>query len=173
MRVPRTGAAGSPQTLATGSEPVIDVNKGGRAVIAWINGASSVAPVVQAGVRSGATGNFTGNNTISFSGNGAFSVTDVDAAVGDDGSIAVIWHRLSPVPQNVVEANTRGPNGTFSANGQSISDTGPDGTVTSRPSRSTARAGSPPSGTTSTWAGSASRSGLPAVTGAAPTSPRL
>jgi hypothetical protein len=125
VRVPRTGPAGTPQTLANGSDPVIAMNNGGRAVIAWVAGASSVAPVVQAGVRSGATGSFTGNNTISFSGNGAFSVNDVDAAVGDDGSVAVIWHRLNLIPQNVVEANTRGPSGAFTANGQSISDTGP------------------------------------------------
>jgi hypothetical protein len=125
--VPRAGGAGSPQTVAgaNGSEPVIAVGHQGRAVVAWIEGLSTTAPVVKAGVRSGATGNFGGVKTISFSGNGASTISDVVAAVGDDGSAAVIWRRFDLTNRNVVEANTRGPSGTFTDNGQSISDTTP------------------------------------------------
>ncbi len=125
LHVPRTGAPGTPQTLANadGSEPVVTVNQAGRAVVAWASGLSGLAPVVKAGVRAGATGSFTGNDTISFSANGASGIANVDAAVGDDGSVAVIWRRFDLTNRNVVEANTRGPNGDFTANGQSISDT--------------------------------------------------
>ena len=76
-----------------------------------------------AAVRTGPSGDFGASEVISFTGNGAGSVTGLDAAVGDGGQIAVAWSRTNVVPQTVVEVNERAPGGNFDDNGGSVSDT--------------------------------------------------
>jgi hypothetical protein len=124
MRVPRSGAPSAPETIDTdGSFLSLAVGIQGRAVLAYVKGFAT-APVVRSAVRSGATGEFPDPQTISQVA-GAAETSDVDAAVGDTGAAAVVWTRKDGTGRTVVEANTREPNGNFTALGGSISDTTP------------------------------------------------
>ena len=124
MRVPRSGAPSAPETIDTdGSFLSLAVGSQGRAVVAYVKGFAT-APVVRSAVRGGATGEFADAQTISQVA-GTAETSDVDTAVGDTGAAAVVWTRKDGTGRNVVEANTREPNGNFTALGGSISDTTP------------------------------------------------
>jgi hypothetical protein len=124
MRVPRSGAPSAPETIDTdGSFLSLAVGNQGRAVVAYVKGVST-APVVRAAVRGGDAGEFADPATISQVA-GSNETSDVDVAVGDTGAAAVVWTRKDGTGRTVVEANTREPNGNFTALGGSISDTTP------------------------------------------------
>jgi hypothetical protein len=112
------GAAsvGTVQPLAAGQLPVIAVNNGGTAVVAWLDGGSTQ---VSSAVRPAATGDFGDIKTISQPTQG---VSGLDVAVGDAGNAAAIWSR-TVAPSSYIEVSERPAGGTFANTGTSISDT--------------------------------------------------
>jgi chitodextrinase len=96
--------------------PVIAINNGGTAVVAWLNGGSTQ---VSSAVRPGPTGNFGDIKTISVAGD---PIAGLRVAVGDAGNAAAIWSRTGPT-NSFIEVAERPAGGTFPNMGTSISST--------------------------------------------------